>query len=204
MSLIRSLLLMEAPEELSLPAAPTSTAPAPGSPMSQTDFVPPPQGGGMGGAMGNGGVIPAMPSAGAGGAPTIQKEVINKELILAVTGELKSILNTYEKKFESEDMTPDVGNVYLSSFLEALAYQADKIAALMGGAPAEEAPMEEPLPEPAPMEEPLPEEPPLASEEPNPSPEGEPGSTNNPYSDFTPGEGEAPEGSPFTSPTEAI
>ena len=199
MSLIRSLLLMEAPEELSLPAAPTSTAPAPGSPMSQTDFVPPPQGGGMGGAMGNGGVIPAMPSAGAGGAPTIQKEVINKELILAVTGELKSILNTYEKKFESEDMTPEVGNVYLSSFLEALAYQADKIAALMGGAPAEEAPIEEPLPEPIPE----PEEPNALPEEPLQAPE-ELNTPNNPYSDFTPGEGEAPEGSPFTSPTEAI
>lgn len=195
MSLIRSL-LMEGPEELTLPAAPTNAAPV-GSPMSQNDFVPAaPASPLAGGAMG---AMPVMPTGG-GGASTIQKEVMNKELVLAITGELKSVLNAFEKKFESEDMTVDVGSVYLKSFLDTLAFNADKIAALMGIEPPSEAAPEAPAPEaPAPVEPaPAPEEAPAAPVDETPLP-GE-----NPYSDFTAPEGEAPEGSAFTSPTEAI
>ncbi|MCI4437295.1 MAG: hypothetical protein JHC33_10860 [Ignisphaera sp.] len=197
MSFIRSL-LMEGPEELTLPAAPSNASPA-GSPMSQTDFVPPAQSPMSGGAMG---AMPTMPTGGSGPA-TIQKEVMNKELVLAITGELKSVLNAFEKKFESEDMTVDVGSVYLKSFLDTLAFNADKIAALMGVEPAGEA--EDIAPEPAP-EAALP--PPV-----EPAPEAAPKEDTtdetplpgeNPYSDFTAPEGEAPEGSSFTSPTEAI
>jgi hypothetical protein len=200
MSFIRSL-LMEGPEELTLPAAPSNASPA-GSPMSQADFVPPTQSPMSGGAMG---AMPVMPS-GSGGPATIQKEVMNKELVLAITGELKSVLNAFEKKFESEDMTVDVGSVYLKSFLDTLAFNADKIAALMGVAPAGE--VEDIAPEPAPEAAPPPVKPaPEAAPEAAPeeaTTDETPLPGENPYSDFTAPEGEALEGSSFTSPTEAI
>ena len=193
MLLIRSLLL-EGPEELTLPAAASSTAASVGSPMSQNDFVPPSLAGGPMGAM------PVMPR-GTAGAATIQKEVMNKELVLAITGELKSVLNAFEKKFESEDMTVDVGSVYLKSFLDTLAFNADKIAALMGVEP-DAAPVSEALPpEVAAPVEPAPA-PTEASPETSADETALPG--ENPYSDFTSPEGEEPEGSAFTSPTEAI
>lgn len=190
-SLIRSLLMEQNTEEVTLPEAPVS-APVPGSSMSPKDFTPAPPMAAQSMGMSGNNEIPTMPT-GQGGPMTIQKEVINKELVLSITDELKSVVNTYQKKFESEDMTVDVGAVYLKNFLDALAYSANKIAALMGVT-------EEPLPE-----EELPQEPtaaPEASVEPlepiaePPEPPAE--------SMYTPGEGEAPEASPFTSPTEAI
>lgn len=184
MSLIRTLLL-EGPEELSLPAGSPAPDSLMGSPMSQADFVPPiPSPMGLGAPMGS---APVMPSGG-GVSNTLTKEVMNKELVLAITGELKSVLNAFEKKFESEDMTVDVGAVYLQSFLEQLAYNAKKIEALMGAeAQAEEAQVEPPVEAAPPVEAPPQVEPPPATE-------------GSPYTNPT----EAPEASPLTNPDEAF
>lgn len=212
-SLIR-LLLNEAAEEVLLPAEPSATNPAQpvGAPMSPNDFTPPPQTTAMPGGFGtNMGSFAGMPEAPAIGATsTIQKTVVNKELILAVTAELKSLINVYEKKFESEDLTPEVSNVYLKSFLDGLAFQANKIAEYAG---ISEEPSEEPLAEepalsevpppavpptaPAPTEEPVGEALPAAEKEPAPIAEEEP------FGNYTAPGGEF-EASPYTNPTEAI
>jgi hypothetical protein len=100
-------------------------------------------------------------------------------------------------------MTVDVGSVYLKSFLDTLAFNADKIAALMGVEPAGEA--EDIAPEPAPEAAPPPPVEPAPEAAPKEDTTDEtPLPGENPYSDFTAPEGEAPEGSSFTSPTEAI
>lgn len=121
-------ILTEAPEEVTLPKESVSAAPvSAGAPMSGADFAPAPpptQAGGMA-------PLPTM-HTNAAGPSTVQKEVLNKQLMLAITGELKSMISTYEKKFESEDFTIDDAKIYIHNFLESLAFHADKIANLIG------------------------------------------------------------------------
>ena len=154
-------LLMEAPEEFELPKEPTSAAPTSitGDKMGDSDFAPPSSSAGSAPAMPQ---VPSMP-AGQQGTYTVNKEVLNKQLILAITAELKSVISTYEKKFEGEDFTIDDAKIYINNFLQSLAFHADKIANLIGEEIPEEAPEIEPeLPTPdesLPMDEPLPEEP---------------------------------------------
>lgn len=153
-------MLNEAPEEMSVAKEPVSAAPIAGDSMSDTDFAPQPQATQASAAAPMS--APAMPSVPAG-MTTVQKEVLNKQLMLAITSELKSLIATYEKKFEGEDFTVDDAKIYINNFLESLAFQADKIAALVGEAPAGESegiemPQEEVVP-PAPAAEPMPESP---------------------------------------------
>lgn len=153
-------MLNEAPEEMSVAKEPVSAAPIAGDSMSDTDFAPQPQATQAPAAAPMS--APAMPSVPAG-MTTVQKEVLNKQLMLAITSELKSLIATYEKKFEGEDFTVDDAKIYINNFLESLAFQADKIAALVGEAPAGESegiemPQEEVVP-PAPAAEPMPEPP---------------------------------------------
>lgn len=194
-------LLLEAPEEVSLPKQPVSAAPATaGAPMSQDDFAPAPPPTAAPGMN----PLPTM-HTGAAGPSTVQKEVLNKQLMLAITGELKSMISTYEKKFESEDFTIDDAKIYIHNFLESLAFHADKIANLIGedmpDDVAEDMPVEAPLEEPpmpdASIEEPAPVEvgsmdagleAPLGDVAPSPEL-----TDPNPY-----------EPSPFTNPSEAI
>lgn len=122
-------LLSEATEELSLPKEPTAATPT-GETMSATNFAPPVDSSALTQPM----AIPNMPSAQTG-PTTVQKEIINKQLLLAVTAELKSTIATYEKKFESEDLTVDDAKIYIVNFLESLAFHADKIANLIGEGP---------------------------------------------------------------------
>lgn len=192
-------LLLEAPEEVSLPKQPVSAAPASaGAPMSQDDFAPAPPAAAAPGMN----PLPTM-HTGAAGPSTVQKEVLNKQLMLAITGELKSMISTYEKKFESEDFTIDDAKIYIHNFLESLAFHADKIANLIGedmpDDVAEDMPVEAPLEEPPmpemPVEEPAPVQTGEMGLEPSldmgqPSPEL---TDPNPY-----------EPSPFTNPSEAI
>jgi hypothetical protein len=130
--------------------------------MSTNDFAPAPPPATVNPMTG----APSMPM-GQASAHTVQKEVLNKQLILAITSELKSLISTYEKKFEGEDFTVDDAKIYISNFLESLAFHAEKIAGLIGeGAPEEgmpgegvEMPQEEVMPP-----EPVAEEPPMEEE----------------------------------------
>ena len=129
--MIKSLLAMltEAGEELSLPKEPVTAAPIIGGDnMSAADFAPPqPPPAAMGTPQG----VPAMPQTQQGPA-TVEKSVLNKQLILAVTSELKGVISTYEKRFENSDLSIDDAKIYLNSFLQSLAFHADKIASIMG------------------------------------------------------------------------
>jgi len=102
---------------------------------------------------------------------TVSKTVINKDIILAQLAELKSVITNYEKQFEGDDLTPEDGNVYISSLLSTLVFHAEKFNAFMESTPGEapaESPMEA-LPEALPTEAPV--EPPPAEEAAVPSPE---------------------------------
>lgn len=167
-------MLTEAPEEMALAAEPTSAAPVAGDAMSASDYAPEPPAPAPTPAAPMS--APAMPSI-QGGMNTVQKEVLNKQLMLAITSELKSLISTYEKKFEGEDFTVDDAKIYINNFLESLAFHADKIAALVGEAPAGEGvemPQEDIVP-PAPVEEPMSEPTPdFSMPEPGLEPEASP------------------------------
>ncbi len=156
-------MLTEAPEEMTVAKEPVSAAPVTGDTMADTDFAPQPQAAQMPAAPMS---APAMPTP-SNGHNTVQKEVLNKQLMLAITSELKSLISTYEKKFEGEDFAVQDATIYINNFLESLAFQADRIAALIGEAPADESegvempqedivPPEPTMPEPPPA--PMPEE----------------------------------------------
>ena len=157
--MIKSLLSMltEAGNEMALPKEDVSAAPiAGGDTMGATDFAPaPPPMAAMGMPQG----APAMPQA-QQGPNTIQKDVLNKQLVLAITSELKGVISTYEKRFENTEFSVEDAKIYLNSFLQSLAYHADNIANLIGEEiPEEGAGMEMPPedimpPEPA-VEEPI-------------------------------------------------
>ena len=189
-SLIRSI-LNEATEEMTLPTDSIDRTPeTTGEKLSSSDFLPKPEPSTMG--MPN--QIPSMPQA-SQMSNTINKEILNKQLVLAITSELKSTVSTYEKRFDSSDLSIDEAKIYLNNFLESLAFYADKIKSLVGEEEAIEPTNEEPIPEES--KETLP---PTPSEEPKPEEE---------YKEVKPGESELtepvePENSLYTSPTEAI
>ena len=203
-SMIRAIL--EA-EDITLNPEPTSAADVSGEPMSGGDFAPPPPPPAPGQApAAQLPTPPTMPTVPLGNN-TIQKEVLNKQLILAITAELKGTISTYEKKFESEDFTMEDAKIYISSFLESLAFHAQKLEHLLGGGEEEtpeEMPMEEPMPEePTPEPEAAPE---TAGLEPTPEPLPEEGGEapgaggEGEYNPYGPG----PTPSEFTNPSEAI
>ena len=145
-SLIKRM-LTEAPEEITLPS--TEVASTEGSPLSTDDFAPAP----------SPATAPKMPQGNIG-ASTLKKEVINKEPVLAITSELKSVISTYEKKFEGEDLTVETATIFLNSLLETLAFYAEKIDSLVNSeqapelpAPVEETPVDVTLPEEEPAVE---------------------------------------------------
>ena len=107
-------------------------------------------------------------------ATTLEKTVINRDIILSQLAELKSVITNYEKKFDGDDLTPEDANVYISSLLSTLVFHAERFNAFMeseGGAEAE-APTEMPAAPELPAEMPTPEE--QAPVEPPPTAEGMP------------------------------
>ncbi len=103
-------------------------------------------------------------------APTVEKTVINRDIILSQLAELKSIITNYEKKFDGDDLTPEDANVYISSLLSSLVFHAERLNAFMssdGGESSEglpEMPEEMPTPEEAGPEAPPPVEEPVSPE----------------------------------------
>jgi hypothetical protein len=197
-------LLTEAPEEVTLAKQPVSAAPtAPeGAKMSPTDFAAPaPTAGGSAGLA----PLPGI-NAGQAGPSTLNKEILNKQLLLSNLIVLKNIVATFEKQFEGEDFSIDDAKVYIHSFLQNLATQADNIAGIIGeemgeGGPAMEAPVEMPAAETIP-EPPAPVEAPVETGEIDLTGGSEP-----PIGGAPTGELSEPvpfEPSPFTNPTEAI
>jgi hypothetical protein len=116
-------------EELVLPKETESAADTSGAQISTDDFAAPPTP--PTGLNVPTGVAPTMPNPALGQA-TVQKEVINKGLFLSISAELKSTISTYEKKFESGDLSIEDAKVYLNNFLETLAYNAERIANILG------------------------------------------------------------------------
>ena len=146
---------------------------------------------------------PQMPSPSGSASNTVQKDVINPELIRAITTPLKSYVGSFEKLFD-KDMTVDNAVPHIDEFLKILAGCADSIATLAGGQ-ATEAPIE------ASVSAPAPEITPEATEQPVPA-QGQPneelqvppeqpavGSGQGGYTDPF---GHAEE-SPYTNPLEA-
>ena len=78
---------------------------------------------------------------------TINKTIINKDIVLSQLSELKSVITNYEKKFEGDDLTPEDANVYISSLLGTLVYHAEKFNDFISSG-------EEAVTEPVPTEEP--------------------------------------------------
>jgi hypothetical protein len=149
-------LLTEAPEEVTLAKQPVSAAPtAPeGVKMSPTDFAPPAPAGGVSSGLSP---LPGI-NQGQAGPSTLNKEILNKQLLLSNLIVLKNIVATFEKQFEGEDFSIDDAKIYIHSFLQNLATQADNIASIIGeemgesdsveGSPVE-MPEPETLPEPS-------------------------------------------------------
>ena len=192
--------LIEALEDVNLPKEPTSAAPVEGQDMSSNDFAPAPEPPAPGAS--ETGIAPAMPTV----PPTaknntVQKDVLNKEVIKSITGPLKNLVTSFEKIFES-DLTTEQAKPHITQFLEVVAVLANNLAKL-GGLEVEEAGGMEEAP---PMEDlnPMPEEP-------NPMPEppmpeggmGEEEFQGAPEPEYTNPFGSAPE-SDFTQPEEAI
>jgi hypothetical protein len=97
--------------ELSAQApAPAPVAPG-GTPQLQTANIPQPQ----------------------SNAPTtVSKTVINSEVLLAQLAELKSVIATYEKKFENDDIAVENSKVAIGSLLNVLIYHAEKLQSFLG------------------------------------------------------------------------
>lgn len=64
---------------------------------------------------------------------TINKKVINKELIIAVLSEMKSSITNYEKKFASQDMDIRDADIYLTNFINSSIYQLKKLNDFIAG-----------------------------------------------------------------------
>ena len=143
-SLIRQF-LAEA-EDLNLNKEPVTAAPPAGAPMSDADFPPAPPEAAPGMSAG----APNMPTPSGGGSNTVQKEVLNKDLIVSVTAQLKASVTTFEKIFEKGDVTVDSAKTYIDGFLNTLAFYAESISKVCSGGEMEampELPAEEPMPE---------------------------------------------------------
>ncbi len=126
--------LLEATEDIKIDAADATAAPVSGNPMAPEDFSAQPPTATQTGMLSNP-VAAAplnMPQGLQQGSITIQKTVLNKERVVAITAELKSIIATYEKKFEKEDISVENAEIQLSNMLDSLAFYADKLAALIG------------------------------------------------------------------------
>ena len=127
--------------------------------MSDTDFpAAPPASASASSATGP--TIPQMPSPSGSASNTVQKDVINPELIRAITTPLKSYVGSFEKLFD-KDMTVDNAVPHIDEFLKILAGCADSIATLAGGQATEASiePASAPV-APAPIEQPSAEQPP--------------------------------------------
>lgn len=136
-SLIRTLIIEAAgdPEVLSVPnemdpsqidanAVPmASPAPPEDSPMGERKALPAPPALDSGMDLSFSQNIPA----------TIQKTVINKELIIAVLSEMKSSITNYQKKFEGEDMDFRDADIYLTNFINSSIYQLKKLNEFIAG-----------------------------------------------------------------------
>ena len=105
--------------------------------------------------------IGQIPQPSASAPTTISKIVVNTDILLSLLSELKSVISTYEKKFEGEDLGVDDAKVYVASLLNTLIYHAQKLQEFAsidsGAAPVEPtapvvppAPTTEPAPIPAP------------------------------------------------------
>lgn len=97
----------------------------------------------------------AMPQPDASAPTAVTKTVINADLVLTHLSELKSIINNYEKRFSGEDIGVEDARVYISSFLNAMAYHSEKLQSFLN-IPTADKP-EEPeaiLNEEPPLEEP--------------------------------------------------
>jgi hypothetical protein len=151
--------LQEAIDDVNLPKEPTSAQEVSGAPMSDADF-PAATGASDAAPAKPGLTAPQMPSPSGSASNTVQKDVINPELIRAITIPLKSYVGSFEKLFD-KDMTVDNAVPHIDEFLKILAGCADSIATLAGGQ-ATEPPIEpsvaqapiEPTAEPVPTEQP--------------------------------------------------
>lgn len=68
-----------------------------------------------------------MPQPDASAPTAVVKTVINADLVLTHLSELKSIINNYEKRFGGDDIGVEDARVYISSFLNAMAYHSEKL-----------------------------------------------------------------------------
>ena len=131
-SLIRSL-ISEAVGDPEVLSVPDETAPqeAPNASLMTPDAPPAPEQAQQAAAPGNPqeiglNFIQKIPS-------TINKKVINKELIVAVLSEMKSSITNYQKKFESEDMDIRDADIYLTNFINSSIYQLTKLNDFIAG-----------------------------------------------------------------------
>ena len=85
-------------------------------------------------------------------ATTLNKTVVNTEVLLSQLSELKSLINNYEKKFEGDDISVDSSKILVGSLLNSLIYHAEKLQAFLGlpdstsVAPAPTTPATQPTP----------------------------------------------------------
>ena len=121
--------LKEATENINLPKEPTAASESGGEPMSAADFAPPALPGAQAGAAPLTG--PSIPT-GDSGSNTLQKEIVNKESILAILGPLKIITGNLEKDFRTEDFTVDTAKIHISSFFKLLKGMTEALAAVVG------------------------------------------------------------------------
>lgn len=68
-----------------------------------------------------------IPQPDASTPTAVTKTVINSDLVLTHLSELKSIINNYEKRFGGDDIGVEDARVYISSFLNAMAYHSEKL-----------------------------------------------------------------------------
>lgn len=71
-------------------------------------------------------------------ASTVNKTVINKDIVLSQLAELKSVIQNFEKKFDGDDLTPAQANVLISGLLSTLVFHAERFNAFMGSSPETE------------------------------------------------------------------
>lgn len=76
--------------------------------------------------------VGTMPAPVSDVAQTLSKTVVNTEVLMSQLAELKSLLSTYEKRFEDADLTVDSAKVNVGSLLNALIYHAEKLQAFLG------------------------------------------------------------------------
>ena len=96
----------------------------------------------------------SMPQPDASAPTAVTKTVINADLVLTHLSELKSIINNYEKRFGGEDIGVDDARVYISSFLNAMAYHSEKLQSFLNIPTNDKPEPEMPLNEEPPIEEP--------------------------------------------------